>query len=118
MQEEDTKVHEQQNSEEAETSSYKPKIKVFKRQLIRLCSLYTEQLTNEFGKRLLNPSTQLLIERRLQQIQYESYRREPQNTLWLVPVKVVFQLENNHSFDVTVSDPNAILIMDFDSRGY
>lgn len=108
----------EQKQQEVLSGVFKPKIKVYKRQINRLCSWYTEQLSNEFRNRILNPSAQLLIERRLQELQYQQYRQEPQNTLWLVPVKVIFQLENNHSFEVTVADMNAIQVIDFDSRGF
>ena len=102
----------------SENETYKPKIRVVKRQLNRLCSWYTEQLTIELGNRILSPATQLLIERRLQQIQEQQKRMEPQNTLWTIPVKPVYHLVNDHSFEVIIADPEAILITDFDSRGY
>jgi len=87
------------NDKESEIE-YKRKARVQRKQVNSLLSFYTETLTKEFGNMLLSQAVQLLIERRLEQIQAQKQRSEPQTVLWKMPVKVLF---DRYKFDVVLN---------------
>lgn len=83
-------------------------MKVQKRQAYKLLMFYTETLHSEFGNRFLTLAIKELLERRLQELQEQCKRSEPQNQLYQIPVKIVYFDDIKQHYEVNFSNTEEI----------
>jgi len=105
----------EKNSQEQDSGT--GKVRLYKSQIRKLCSWYTDQVLLEnpsLSNRLITPAFMLEVERALELIQKKRQKYEPQNTVWTIPVKPVYD-RAHHTFEVDVADYNTILIVDFEN---
>lgn len=88
------------------------KLRVYKTHMRKACLWYTNKLYEKHLGQPLTPAQCELVKRDLAVLQEQMQKKES-NSVWHVPVGLMFDFEHNQ-FEVVVADEENVLYLDFD----